>query len=357
MSSTDSSASSSAPAEEPTGQSSKRKRSQILQELWAPLPVEAPVVNDAPVDKESAVPATPTFTGIPIELRLKVYRLVLVVGGVINSYPSYFQSSQKVEGEQALPQVALLSTCRQVYDEAVSILYGQNTFRLNVTSADLTVSVLLGRNDDLQDAWLGRFWKTQASTIQHVVTAYNLADLHPQHKVEISEKIFNGYRASRGGIWAYPTNSVRVNQQMMSDIETRQGQLQREAWYAKTGLLWEYTNLKSLTLEFQDCYHPSGFSRDETLVTLIKHLVEEYYGERNRKGGQKFSPLNTRAVGLKNIAEELSAVQQEEYGSVSWPEEWSIVDEVIEREDIIAAYDHFITDDRLRTYAEAYPTA
>lgn len=346
MSSTNSSASSSPPVKEPTRQNFKRKRGQILQELWSP-----PQVVDAPVVK-SYVPAQPTITGIPVELRLKIYRLVLLVGGVINPYPSYFQGKQKVEGEQALPQVALVHTCRQVYDEAIPILYGENSFRLNVTSADLPVSILLGRNHDLEDEWLERFWRTQASTIQHVVTAYSLADLSPQHMIEISEKVFNS------GLHTYPTDSNRAKRQMISDIHVQQGRLQREAWYAKTGLLWDFTNLTSLTLEFQDCYHPSGFPRDETLVTLVKHLVQEYHGERNRKENQKrYSPLKITALGLKTVEEELSAMQQEEYDSVSWPEDWTIVNDPIEREDIVAAYDYFITDDRLRTYEQAYPTA
>lgn len=157
-------------------------------------------------------------------------------------------------------------------------------------------------------------------------------------------------------MWSYPTDSVRAKQQMISVIQTQQEGFQQEAWYEKTGLFWDFTNLRSLTLEFRDCYHPSGFPRDEVLLKVIEHLAE-VLGERNQKGKKRFAPLKVMALGLKSVKEEFSREQRKEYGSKSWPEGWTVVDDMTEREDIVAAYDYFVTDDRLRTYAQAYPTS
>ncbi|KAL8894873.1 MAG: hypothetical protein Q9207_008380 [Kuettlingeria erythrocarpa] len=280
MSSTNSPSESPAMPKEPAGKKLKRARGQIIKDFFANKkagPSSHPPA-DTPVAKALFLPAEPTFTGIPVELRLKIYRLVLVVKGVINPYPGYFQSGQQVEEEQTMPSVALLRTCRQLREEAAPILYGQNTFPLNVTSDDLIASVSLGRLDGLQQEWLGSFWTTQASNIQHVVTAFSMADLHPQHKVEISERFFNHYRAG-GDTVSYPTDSVRGKHQIISTIQTQQAAFQREAWYVKTGLFWDMTNLRSLTLEFRDCYHPSGFPREEALVVKVEHLGE-VLGER-----------------------------------------------------------------------------
>ena len=72
--------------------------------------------------------AMATFLRLPLEVREKIYREVLP-----------FTSSKLHRDDSAatwrLGDMALLATCRHVYEECVSIVYGENIFTLVVDSA------------------------------------------------------------------------------------------------------------------------------------------------------------------------------------------------------------------------------
>jgi hypothetical protein len=64
-------------------------------------------------------PSKFTFLGLPGEIRNRIYRLLLRKSAHIGS------------GRQALSS-QILRTCRLVHDEAISILYGENTFQFRI---------------------------------------------------------------------------------------------------------------------------------------------------------------------------------------------------------------------------------
>ncbi|KAI4130704.1 MAG: hypothetical protein LQ338_001605 [Usnochroma carphineum] len=253
-----------------------------------------------------------TFQTLPGEIRAEIYRMALIVNGVINPYPAYFQPLSKVEGGQDLPQVALLQTCRQIRAEALPTLYGQNTWRLNVQSSELDIDLSepLGAGE-LKEKWIGRFWKTRAADIRHVVTGYDMRDVSPEHQAICSQVAFHEYRSNGD----YATDELLARRELDDDIFVRLQRLQNLSWDRKMGdLLSGFTNMTTLTLVFQNCYHPSGFSRSGRLKLALNGLAK---GLRHPAG--RYASLHVTVVGLKH--------DERKWAKLSCPGNWRIVGE------------------------------
>ena len=88
----------------------------------------------------------PSFTNLPFEIRAQIYEHLLVLDSPVQSPGSLVQSRLYFEFdpldslvrsrlhftfnplERPTLQVAILQTCRQVYEEALPVLYGLNRF-------------------------------------------------------------------------------------------------------------------------------------------------------------------------------------------------------------------------------------
>lgn len=75
-------------------------------------------------------PTTPGFLSLPPEVRNIIYRLLLVRQGAVDKRGRTFWSASK-------PQLStqLLRTCRRIHHEAITILYGENTFKITISDA------------------------------------------------------------------------------------------------------------------------------------------------------------------------------------------------------------------------------
>lgn len=89
------------------------------------------------------VAAGPTFLGLPAEVRNMIYRLLLVADRPLGSENgNEFDDCPELEwaeyGEYHL-QPAILCTCRQVYQEAKPILFGENTIGIQIYGSEAPV--------------------------------------------------------------------------------------------------------------------------------------------------------------------------------------------------------------------------
>lgn len=79
-----------------------------------------------PIDKP-----TPSFLGIPLEIRLEIYRYLLVVPGFIALDYGVAYSGAYMK----LP-TAILSVSKQISEEALDVLYRENMFAICLSSRD-----------------------------------------------------------------------------------------------------------------------------------------------------------------------------------------------------------------------------
>lgn len=75
----------------------------------------------------SAISGSSPFFSLPAELRVEIYRSILVSSGPIMLPSNGITSLRSCDGNPR--DVALLRTCTQIYTEATNILYGENQFR------------------------------------------------------------------------------------------------------------------------------------------------------------------------------------------------------------------------------------
>lgn len=87
------------------------------------------------------------FLDLPPELRNKIYRHCLTTP--ISCWLSVYQDKNSRLHKWALSQKMtpnLLLACRQIHSEAVSILYAENTFRIEQHTNEFTVAKIIGTN-------------------------------------------------------------------------------------------------------------------------------------------------------------------------------------------------------------------
>ncbi|KAI9776626.1 MAG: hypothetical protein M1835_005457 [Candelina submexicana] len=81
---------------------------------------------------EASFASSSPFLRLPTELRLNIYKHLLVTSAVINNpLDSLKQSQNRRKAPVTIPglDAVILQTCRSIYQEAVPILYGDNRFR------------------------------------------------------------------------------------------------------------------------------------------------------------------------------------------------------------------------------------
>ncbi|KAH8592262.1 hypothetical protein B0O99DRAFT_597308 [Bisporella sp. PMI_857] len=96
----------------------------LTRPAYPPLPDFPPplISTPAPPLQEEAPVQPFAFLALPIEIRLLIYRLLLLSNSAISYIPSRLHP-------------AILATCRQINSEAREVLYGENTFWIGVTSS------------------------------------------------------------------------------------------------------------------------------------------------------------------------------------------------------------------------------
>lgn len=263
----------------------------------------------------ASAPTKPTFLTLPREVRLEILRLLLIIDSPINPYPAYFYASLKVRPGLSLPQASLLQVCRSIHDEAAILLYGGNTWILDVQSLALSV------NDGGLSALFDRewtqstFWKTKSHLINNVMTTYHLLDVIPQHLAFISQ-----WTADEMGVSDDDDESRRDFADRVNEDRDR---LQLWTWEAKLKVL-KQCNLKTLRIDFDHCYFPSGHDRRRALKAISSGLKAPstltYTESLDAESGNiSVRPTRVTITGLKSPLEEELFMG---------PERWTIVNEV-----------------------------
>ncbi|KAL8712056.1 MAG: hypothetical protein Q9225_007013 [Loekoesia sp. 1 TL-2023] len=266
----------------------------------------------------ATIPTRLTFLSLPPEIRIKIYRPLLLVDGIINPYPSSFQPLLKVKPDQALPQVSFLRTCRTIHDDASPILYGRNIFRLNLQSSDLTgIEDLIddeNQHPKLKPEMLTKIWKTKKAQLRHIVTGFDMRDVTSKHLVTISDTYAHRFDDA---------NQTFPQSFLDADVFETREIVQRWVWDLKLDLVREF-HLTALMVEFDHCYHPNGFPRRHQLRYLLNNVIEAAFRVRyssSSPGSSEDSsavPTQITVTGFKND-EERQLCRGQEF--------WTVLDE------------------------------
>ncbi|KAL8842643.1 MAG: hypothetical protein Q9170_000418 [Blastenia crenularia] len=117
------------------------RQQQFLNKFCTTLPPEPlpnkPTIEPLPTPPESSAPSTPcspplSFQTLPLEIKNMIYRELLVSAKPIKKPHRLVCNERNVMLDSVQPvkdiDGTILRVCRSIYDEALPVLYGQNTF-------------------------------------------------------------------------------------------------------------------------------------------------------------------------------------------------------------------------------------
>ncbi|KAL8730565.1 MAG: hypothetical protein Q9166_004019 [cf. Caloplaca sp. 2 TL-2023] len=242
----------------------------------------------ARISRLEVAPSFP-FLKLPAEIRNHIYRFALVVDGEINRYPAHYQAKSIVPEGQSKPAVALLRVCKQVGSEAQSILYGENTWRLNQDTISLSLPPL----------WRRFAYSPDIGHIGHIVTSFDYRDLNTN---ELGPQ-FVSWSQNR-------TLQTPLNNRVATASEIahyyRLQQLQR-IWLCKIDiiqrLILRNDILMGLTVDLSYCYCDGGCCRQSmfisgVLAVLRRHLRGQESERMKKLFAERLVELKIRVTGL-----------------------------------------------------------
>lgn len=215
------------------------------------------------------------FMGFPREVRDMIYARALCVDGVIAPYKEKYV----VEGDYAgpAPTVALLAVSTQLRDEALPVLYGKNTWRVNALDPSI------GQDDPLEG-------ESDETYTLHLVTYSSRVNIRT-----VWSSLPKGHarlQLSRGGDRTDSIIYVHTLQHQHSS-----GRLQRRLhnidnltltgnWIIKSNVLSYMSNLTSILINIANLFCPMGCCR----LSLVRDLFELYLRAGTHRSGCKTSP-------------------------------------------------------------------
>ncbi|KAL8806451.1 MAG: hypothetical protein Q9182_001366 [Xanthomendoza sp. 2 TL-2023] len=197
------------------------------------------------------------FLRLPAEIRNHIYRECLLVEGIINPYPLYYQDQRIVPGGQVRPSVALLRVSKQVECEAQAILYGENTYHLNLeasfTERDRFRPII-------RPLWKRFMVPGFDYRIGHVIISFDFRDLDQICLGSLYSSRVWAELLSRPGTAGNHSVATRSE-----NAHTHRSSLLNQIWLWKinvlTFLVMSKQPIKRLTLDFSNCYCPGGCCR------------------------------------------------------------------------------------------------
>lgn len=177
------------------------------------------------------------------------------------------------------PCVALLGVNSTIRDEAVSILFGKNVWRLS------------SRFDEQDGRY--RWWKTYAKYFRHVVASFDACDHDEVEILDIAMEEMD--RVEEESDHFDQTGTLNFHQKYLN--------LLKDGFLMKRHLL-QQMNLKSLSLDFSKLYCPIGCCRREALQSCLATLdwTRLRYKLEQERGSDLKTKLGTdvKIHGLKN---------------------------------------------------------
>ncbi len=213
-----------------------------------------------------------SFERLPQEIRNLIYEHCLLHDGEINPHPIYFERTEleskgcvpakrmnfgdismfritNVRYSKQLPSVALLGVNHAIQHEAATILYGKNVWRISDTQ--LFAGFRMFDMFDMFDSY--------SSYFRHIVTSFDMRDVHPQHLMGITNHVMNtsgDYDKEHYGM------GRRIHDMRIDSLCA--------TWAFKQSSL-EQMRLKSLVFDFRNLFCPNGCCR----LSVIKLLCEQ----------------------------------------------------------------------------------
>ncbi|MCJ1459674.1 hypothetical protein MMC28_010053 [Mycoblastus sanguinarius] len=217
------------------------------------------------------------FEKLPREVRDNIYEFCLLYDGEIIPFPTEYdreelgfwqggQESHKSVGKAFLgyssakesarssverPCFALLAVNSMIQAEAATILFGKNTWRLAYTPHDC-VEVY-------------SFWDRCTKYLRHLVIKFDFRDVGSKQLLEINQSCMRELPSSGHFEEIDRDTGDAIHNQRISCLIT--------TFERKTGLL-ALTDLKSLSLDFQNLFCPSGCCRDNIISICFSFLTD-----------------------------------------------------------------------------------
>ena len=244
------------------------------------------------------------FEKLPREIRDHIYGHCLLCDGEIAPFPnnsigdtpkgawSYGSlvvqdSSYEDPAIQNKPYIALLGVNSKIRDEAASVLFGKNTWRLS--------SKTLEQDDGYR--WWETWWKSYAPYFRHLVTSFDFQDAD---QVGLLNVLI-------GDIERDPEDSDHFNPAGTANIHQSQLNLMKDGFIAKKNILLQM-ELKTLSIDLRNLFCPNQCCRREAIQTLLIHLgsTGPWYRSEQERGRERDTKPRTdvKILGLKNDEEE-----------------------------------------------------
>lgn len=180
------------------------------------------------------------------------------------------------------PCAALLGVNSTIRDEAASILFGKNVWRLS-------------SNKYVQEDRC-RLWETYAKYFRHVITKFDARDIDETQLLDISMSEMDRIDGDTGHF--DQAGTANIHQEQLSLLE--------DSFIKKRDVL-QRMHLKSLSLDFSKLYCPIGCCRREALQSCLVFLgsTGPWYTREQERGHDLKTKLKTdvKILGIKDDKE------------------------------------------------------
>ena len=238
------------------------------------------------------------FEKLPREIRDMIYERHLLHKGEIVPFPCNYDKKdakrrqgsvnyipRQTNGQHPLlgfPNSALLGVNSTIRDEAASILFGKNVWRLCHTENNKHT-----------------LWETFAKYFRHVVTRFDCRDFDEALLLDISIGEMNRPEEdSEDSDHFDPMGSTNEHAERLEYL--------RDGFIAKKSILGQM-DLKSLSFDFSNLYCPTRCCRYEALQSCLTCLGSSgpWYKLEQERGGDSRTKLDTKVeiLGLKDQTE------------------------------------------------------
>ena len=211
---------------------------------------------------------------LPVEIRVIIFEYCLQFEGEINPFPTARQGRKPSDAVWIIPEelkarqktpteepcMALLRVCSQIHSEAAHVFCGKNLWRLSAHEKEPDIA-----------ARACTFWMKYGPLVKHVTVEFSMCDV-PLESLLRSDK---NVRAQNEDV---PPCGLK------SPIHDHRLHRLLRIWY-HAGMVLDTLNLKTLAIDFENFYCPSGCCRDQLWDPFCEHIGEESpWTARGRSG-------------------------------------------------------------------------
>lgn len=229
------------------------------------------------------------FMRLPREIRNMIYKLCLVVHGEIVPYKENYDRDTAQDYTEDKPMIALLAVDKVIRQEAASIFYGKNVWRITSKADDLAkasytlISIALSGGHEPKTIWI-----VHARRFRRVIIY--------AHRLDVNDLDFDVLSSI-----ARSTAAMDLHQRM-ARAHKRNFNRMLGSWSTKFSLILDMPKLISVTFNVDKLYCLNGCCRVRILREFFLHF-SDCWEDYLRNGPRNEMIKNLRAayvVGLKS---------------------------------------------------------